>query len=393
MSSIRTDCGFTATQPTRRQLTPCVLDSGIRNFDAQMKLLRYAAGTATSLLLLHLVILSLMQGSRLTRGVLWTVIIEPRELSGSWCSLQVACTSQYQTRHSLVTGPAPVPGEAFTPAMAPGASGQQVSNVEGPRAFDASFNTSAFPPIAEAPANISASIESAGISQTFCDPSNCGETCSAYTARERAAAPNNYLYFTYLQSGASQSCGTFNAYIRYNCCPETCTADSDCATGSDCGLTTTPPNNFFVGCNPCDTTYALSAKCRQDQACTYPCCLNAAQTSCGASTPSDTYDVSGNLCCPSGRFASTSINGGALTCSCTASQTCPAAPPPPSPPPLSPPTPPPPPPQSSPVNYVNSYTPVPNSPYTTESATSGSSAVAVRGTWLLFVVLDGYLLC
>ena len=84
----------------------------------------------------------------------------------------------------------------------------------------------------------------------------------------------------------------------------------------------------------------LSAKCRQDQACTYPCCLNAAQTACGASTPSNTYGVNGPLCCPSGGSASGSINGGALTCSCTASQTCPAAP---SPPPPSPPSPPPPP--------------------------------------------------
>ena len=311
--------------------------------------------------------------------------MEPRELR----ALEVACTSQYQTRRSLVTGAAPVPGEAFTPALAPGPSGQQVSNVEAPRASDASFYTSAFPPIAEPPAtNISASIESAGtVSQTYCYLSNCGnfaETCAAYTARQNDP-------FTYLQSGTYQSCGF--AQYQYNCCAQTCTADSDCNTGKYCIPPTATGYRYCFRCAPCASSYETNAKCQSDLGCTYSCCLNAAQTACGASTPSNTYGFNGPLCCPSGGSVSGSSNGGALTCSCTASQTCPAAPPPQFPPPLSPPTPPPPPPQSSPVNYVNSYTPVPNSPYTTESATSGSPAVAVRGTWLLFVVLVGYFLC
>ena len=241
-------------------------------------------------------------------------------------------------------------------------------------------------PAVQAPSNsqpvpLSAPAGSAAIESTAptyqansCQQSNCGETCSQYSAR--TWGPTGTIVNEVASS--SGSCGVLGLQTYYSCCIQTCTSDGQCPSGFYCTGTNSSSPGYCFGCGSCNSTATAShVKCQLELQCSFPCCLPPS-TLCGQG---GSYGLD---CCPTTGFprgGSVSFNGQIVSqCACSGPQTCPAPPPPPPPSPLPPVRSPPPPSPPPPTTPPPPPSPVPHEPPSSSpQPTSSPNALADSG--------------
>ena len=154
----------------------------------------------------------------------------------------------------------------------------------------------------------------------YCALPACGVNCIEFSLASTSQLNNHF----YAQTG-STTCD-FGFQTQYECCIQTCSADTDCLAGYYC-QSGSAAGSVCTLCEACGVT--TSAQCMAALNCQSSCCLNPSRDSCyipglGGITQISVFDA--ETCCPTSP-STYAFSGQACGCG-TTPQLCPAFPPP-----------------------------------------------------------------
>jgi len=157
----------------------------------------------------------------------------------------------------------------------------------------------------------------------YCALPACGVNCVEFSLASTTQLSNHFYAQT---GGTSTTCGFFGFQTQYECCIQTCSADTDCLAGYYC-QSGSAAGSVCTLCEACGVT--TRAQCMATLNCQSSCCLDPSGDSCyvpglGGLTQISIFDA--ETCCPTSP-STYAFSGQACGCG-TTPQVCPAFPPP-----------------------------------------------------------------